>query len=115
MPFVAAAKNIMLDALTVTSASLHSDDPGGAGTANELAGGSPAYARKAVTFNAASAGARALSANVEFDAPAGSTVAYVGYWDSTTFRGSRSVTSEAFAGQGIYRLLASGTSLSLTD
>lgn len=50
--FTTTAKNTMLDALTVTHASLHSADPGATGT-NELAGGSPAYARKAVTVNAA--------------------------------------------------------------
>jgi hypothetical protein len=113
--FVEASKNTMLDALTVTQASLHSGDPGPAGLLAELSGGSPAYARKAVTFNAASAGSRALSANVEFDVAAASTVAWVGYWNGGTFLASDPVTSEAFAAQGIYRLLASGTTLGLTD
>ena len=113
--YVAAAKNTMLDALTVTQASLHSGDPGPTGAANELSGGSPAYARKAVTFNAASAGSRALNANVEFDVAGASTVTWVGYWNGGTFLGSDPVTSEAYSGQGIYRLLASGTTLSLTD
>ncbi|MEG6507190.1 phage tail fiber protein [Nitratidesulfovibrio sp. 1201_IL3209] len=47
------AKNAMLDAITVTKMSLHSGDPGAAGTSNEISGGSPAYARKDVTLGAA--------------------------------------------------------------
>lgn len=112
--FVTAAKNTMLDALTVTHASLHSADPGATGT-NELAGGSPAYARKAVTVNAAASSSRALNATVEFDVPAAATVAYVGWWNSSTFLGSDPVTNESYTGQGIYRLLAAGTTLSLAD
>lgn len=112
--FVAAAKNTMLDGLTVTHASLHSADPGGAGS-NELSGGSPAYARKVPTFNAAASSSRALNANLVFDVPAGSTVAWVGYWNSATWLGSDPVTSESFTGQGTYTLLASGTTLSLSD
>lgn len=112
--FVTAAKNTMLDALTVGTASLHTADPGATGT-NEVAGGSPAYARKAVTFNAAASASRALNANVEFDVPAGTTVTHVGYWNGGTFHGSDPVTNESYTGQGIYRLLASGTTLSLSD
>ncbi|MBU0967319.1 MAG: hypothetical protein KKA54_13170 [Proteobacteria bacterium] len=82
--FVNAAKNTMLDALTVAYASLHNGDPGATGT-NEVTGGSPAYARKAVTFNAAAAGARALNADVTFDVPA-CTVMYVGYLDGGNWR-----------------------------
>ena len=112
--FTTTAKNTMLDALTVTHASLHSADPGATGT-NELAGGSPAYARKAVTVNAAASASRALNATVEFDVPPASTVAYVGWWNSSTFQGSDPVPNESYAGQGIYRLLAAGTTLSLAD
>ena len=66
MPYEDSAKNRMLDSLAstetgnpITHGSLHTADPaatspkGGA----ETSGGSPAYARKAITFNAASAGA----------------------------------------------------------
>lgn len=113
--FSTSAKNTMLDGLTITYASLHSGDPGADGTANEISGGSPAYARKAVTFNAASSSSRALNADVTFDVPA-ATVAYVGYWsaEAGTFLGSDQVTSEVFAAQGQYKLLASGTTISLT-
>lgn len=111
--FSTAAKNTMLDALTITHASLHSADPGGTG-ANELTGGSPAYARKSPTFNAASGAARALNADLVFDVPA-STVAWVGYWNGATWLGSDPVTSEVFAAQGTYTVLASGTTLSVSD
>ena len=114
--FVEAAKNTMLDSLSITHASLHSDDPSTTG-ANEITGGSPAYARKAVTINAAAASSRALNADVTFDVPA-VTVKYVGYWSAITagtFHGSDPVTNEVFAAQGEYKLLASGTTLSISD
>jgi hypothetical protein len=114
--FSTSAKNSMLGGITPAQASLHSADPGALGTSNELAGGSPAYTRKNVTFNAASSASRALNADVTFDVPAGATVAYVGYWASgPTFLGSDQVTSESFASQGTYTLTASGTTLSLAD
>lgn len=115
MPFSTTAKNTMLDALSPSHVSLHDADPGASGT-NELSGGS--YARVAATFDAASSGARELNADVDVTAPAGSTVAYVGYWTALsggTFLGADPVTSEAFAAEGTYRVLASGTSLSITD
>lgn len=93
----------------VTHVSLHSADPGTNG-ANELTGGSPAYARKSVTWAAPSAGTISSSNAQVFDVAAGSTVAFAGYWDASTsgnFYGSRAVTSEVFAGQGTYTV-ASG-------
>ena len=106
----------MLDALTVTYMSLHSGDPGADGSANEISGGSPAYARKACTINAAASGSRALNADVTFDVPA-CTVAYVGYWTAVagTFIGSDPVTSEVFSAQGQYKVTATGTTLSISD
>lgn len=115
MPFTPSAKNTMLGAIAPSHVSLHSAAPGDTGI-NELSGGG--YARVAATFSAASGGARALSVDVDMTAPAGSTVAYVGYWTALsggTFLGYDAVTSEAFAAEGTYRVLASGTSLSLTD
>jgi hypothetical protein len=53
---------------------------------------------------------------VEFDVPAGATVAYVGYWAAgPTWLGSDQVTSETYAGQGTYTLLASGTTFTISD
>jgi hypothetical protein len=106
------AKNAMLDQLGTLAvfASLHTADPTSAGT-SEVSGGSPAYARKAVTWAAAASGSKATSNSPVFDVPAGTTVACVGLWSAAsggTFYGSFDVTDEVFAGQGTYTL-TSGT------
>ncbi len=111
--FTTAGKNARLDAVTVTEVSLHSADPGTTG-ANELTGGSPAYARLIPVFNAASVGSQALNADLTFDVPAAETVAYVGYWVGTVFDGSDIITAETFAAQGTFTVTAVGTSLSIT-
>lgn len=87
------------------SLSLHSADPGATGL-NELSGGSPAYARASVTLVAASGRAKTYSdGNETFNVPAGGRVAYVGYWISSTFKGSFPVASpQYFAAQGVYTL-----------
>lgn len=98
MPFTATANNQMLDALNGGSpssiigfASLHTAYSA-TGT-NELTGGSPAYARQAVTWSAASGSSKA-SASVAgaFNVPAAQTVAFVGLWSL--------VSSGTFAGMG---------------
>lgn len=110
---VNAGKNAMLDALGTAAAyaSLHTADPGTGGT-SEVTGGSPAYARKAITWAAASAGSKASSASLVFDVPASTTIAYIGYWSaatSGTFYGSRALSaSETFAAQGTYTIASGG-------
>jgi hypothetical protein len=52
--------------------------------ANEVTGGSPAYARKAATWAAASGRSKATSASMVFDVPASTTVRWVGFWDAVT-------------------------------
>lgn len=101
------AKNLMLDALggEIAFLSLHDDTP--TAGANELSGGSPAYARKAVVWNEAASGELDDSSNgIDFDVPAGSTVAFVGFWSAATdgtFYGYAELdTPEVFAGQGVY-------------
>jgi hypothetical protein len=84
MPFPTATKNAWLAGLDYSHISLHDDFPGTTG-ANELSGGSPAYARKAIVMNAPSGGSQALNAAVQFDVPAGSTVKWLGLWDDTDF------------------------------
>lgn len=113
MPYSTAGKNLMLDALRGTNptvalayASLHTADPGDTG-ANEVTGGTPAYARKAVTMGAASAGAIAATNQPVFDVPGGTTVTHVGFWSAVsggTFLGYADVTDEVFASQGTYTL-----------
>ena len=88
----------MLDALDggtpssiIAYASLHSAYSSSG--ANELTGGSPAYARQAVTWAAASGSSKAsASVAAAFDVPASSTVAFVGLWSAST--------SGTFAGMG---------------
>ncbi len=83
MPHTTTGRNNMLGAIGITYASLHSGLPGNTG-ANEISGGSPAYARKAVTFAAAAAGARAQTGSAAFDVPASTTVRFVAFWDALT-------------------------------
>lgn len=91
MPFVDSARNNMLDAATqgapslapITYASLHTADP--TAGSNEVTGGAPAYARKAVTFAAAASGAAVQNGtDPVFDVPASTTVLAVGYWTAIT-------------------------------
>jgi len=108
MPYSTLGKNAMLNALGALAvfASLHTADPGDNG-ANEVSGGSPAYIRKAITWNAAAAGAMDDSNAPVFDVPASTTVAYVGFWSAVTvgtFYGAADVTDEVFAAQGTYTL-----------
>lgn len=74
----------------------------------EISGGSPAYARKAIAFNAATLGSIDDSTAPAFDIPAGATVDGVGLYDQLaaggTLQAFDDLTSEAFAGQGTYTL-----------
>lgn len=92
-------------------ASLHSSNPGGTGTA-ELTGGSPAYARQALTWDAAASKVGAVTGGnlPTFDIPAGATAAYMGFWSAVsggTWRGSKSLAqSETYTGQGTLAVTA---------
>lgn len=91
MPFNDASKNVMLDALDetatqVTHIGVHTlTDPGTGTNANsgEAAGGSPAYARKAVTWGAAASGQKANTGALTFDLPAG-TYGFLTLWNAST-------------------------------
>ncbi len=84
-------KNAMLDSAvagapgTALFLGLHTT-LGSAGT--EVTGGSPAYARKAITWNAAATGSKDIAAAVTFDVPAGTIVA-VQLWSASTAGTSR--------------------------
>lgn len=82
-----ATANSMLDAITLDLCSLHSAYS--ASGANELTGGSPAYARRAITMGAAASRVRSASTQPVFDVPAAATVAFVGLWTNagSVFRG----------------------------
>lgn len=103
-----SGKNVMLDALGAVAvyASLHTADPGTTG-ASEATGGSPAYARKSITWNAAASGNLDNNANPTFDVPAG-TYTHFGLWSASTagtfYGGGALSASETFAAQGTYTL-----------
>jgi hypothetical protein len=114
------ARNIAADAVATlaTRIALHSDDPGGANSAsNEITGGSPAYARKPIAWNAASGGAAAQTADVVLDVPAATTVSWVSYWNTagTVRYAKKNVTDEVFGAQGTYTALAAGSTLDFND
>lgn len=116
MPWENNAKHTALDALgsAIGFLSLHTAAPNTSGS-NEATGGSPAYARKAATWSAASGGSKALSNSPVFDVPAG-TYTHVGWWSAATagtYYGSWDITDEVFAAQGTYTV-NSGSTLSLT-
>jgi hypothetical protein len=82
------------------------------GSGTELSGGS--YARQAVTWTAASGGLIRPTADLDFDVPGGATVAgWRGFTAATggTNHGGSAVTSETYAGDGTYRLLAAVTGI----
>ncbi len=101
----------------ITHMSLHTAYP--ATAANEVTGGSPAYARKAVTWETVagteSVGSLDMTNAPIFDVPGGVTVAAVGFWTALTagvLMAHADVTDEAFASQGAYT--ANDADLSIT-
>ena len=113
MALATTSLNYILDQLVaggkVGYASLHTGFP--ATAANELtATGSPAYARKAVTWGAAAGGVLTMNGtDPVFDVPAGATVEAVAFCSSGT-RGTSDinadydVTTETFGSQGTYTI-----------
>lgn len=114
------ARNVGVDAIAALAlrVAAHTGDPGAANAAdNEVSGGSPAYARKAIAWNAAAAGAATQNGNVVLDIPAGTTVSWLSLWNTagTVRYLKKDVTNEVFGAQGTYTVLASGSSLDLND
>ena len=123
MPLTVEARNYMLDqrfgsgASSGTYMSLHSGDPTttvATALANEIAGGSPAYARKQLNLNAAAAGAKSLAASAVFDIQAGDSFSHYGLWRvasagaAADFIGSGALTAAegAYGSQGTYTVTA---------
>ena len=118
------ARNNMLDCgirsqnptIGITYAALFTADPDGSlGTANEVTGGTPTYARKSITWATASGGSMSASNQPVFDVPASTTVSHVGFFSavtSGTYFGMADVTNETFGAQGTYTLTS--TTISLT-
>jgi len=102
--FTDFAKNFMLDALDtgVIYVSAHTATPGLTG-ANEVTGGTPAYARQLAGYNAASGGSMALTATETLDIPSGVTVSFLDIFDAVTagnFLGQVDIADEVFGSQG---------------
>src|SRR5690242_12374145 len=91
MPFNDAAKNVALDALDesvtqITHVAICTlSDPGTSTNmaAVEATGGSPAYARQAVTWGAAASGTKSNTGSLTFDVPAG-TYGFFGFFNAST-------------------------------
>jgi hypothetical protein len=91
MPFNTPAKNVMLDALDesvtqITHIAIFTlADPGTGTNANavEATGGTPAYARLAVTWGAAAAELKTNTNGMTFDLPAG-TYGFYGFFNAST-------------------------------
>ena len=81
----------------------------------EISGGSPAYARKAIAYNAPVGGIMDDSTNgAIFDVPAGAIVDYISYHSAVsagTLNGIDKVTQETFAAQGTYTVTDSDLDL----
>lgn len=111
MPVTDVEKNSIATKYGVDAAflSLHSADPSTTG-ANEISGGSPAYARQAPVWGSASGGV--VAATVTFDVPASTTVAFVGVWSAVTggtYLDKAAVTSQQFISQGQYLIRVTAT------
>ena len=113
MPYTPAAKAIMLSALGQMYFSVHTDDPGITG-ANEVSGGTPAYARAQATTLPIVNGLMSFSTPIYLDIPAGVTVKYVGIWDAATggtFLVSYLASPMVFSEQGTYEVAVAQLSL----
>jgi len=99
-----------------TYISLHTADPTYTGLVGEASGGSPAYARKAVAWNAPtfSAGTETItnSGAITFDVPAG-TYTFWGIWDALAgnFLMGGTCTSQVFSAQGQYQIAAAALTI----
>lgn len=82
--FTDTALNGALNAVALADVGLHSAWPGRDGSLAELTGGSPAYARKAITIGTASGKQRAATTQPVFDIPASTTVAWITGWTAAT-------------------------------
>ena len=82
MPLSDPAVNAAADAVTglITHLSLHT--AWSASGASEVTGGSPAYARQPVAWNAAATRVAANTDIETFDVPAGTDVAFIGGWSA---------------------------------
>jgi hypothetical protein len=92
-------------------AALFTADPGTTGTVvGEVTGGSPAYARKAISWGAPAAGV--VTGVVTFDVAAGTTITFGGVCSASTganLLDRAAVTSQTMATQATYALTITAT------
>lgn len=93
-----------------THASAHTADPAGTG-AGEVTGGSPAYARKPITWNAGAVDGVYTSDLIEFDIPAATTLTHVGAWTALTAGTylDKTTVAATFTSQGKFRVVLTYT------
>jgi len=114
MPYTVQGKNIMLNALGVTHVSLHTAAPTDAGL-NEVTGGT--YARQPIVYATSTIGIlddNGLTSPI--NVPAGTTVAYIGYWNALTagtFLGYDAITNEVYTNTGTLKVTDSKLDLNL--
>lgn len=97
MPLTDATKNTLLDGLPALATHLSLHTAYSITGANEVTGGTPAYARNLCAWSASSGGVLSLAGLELFDVPAG-TVMFVGLWSAITagtFRGMLPVKAVA--------------------
>lgn len=105
MAWSIAGRNARAEATAglIVEVSLHTDDPGADGTANEVSGGG--YSRQSPQFGSASDGTVGLTEPMEFSGPGETSVEYAGLWgDGGAFLGAvgRAGGDGAFNAAGEY-------------
>jgi len=93
-------------AAAATHAALFTTQPSGSTPGTEVTGGSPAYARKAISWSQGAVDGQ-VTAQVVFDVPSGVTVRGAGLYTAVTggtYLDGVTVTDQAFASQGTYTL-----------
>lgn len=87
MSSTTAVKNSMADhwASLGNTISAHTGDPGGSGTANEVAGGG--YSRQPTTWGSAASGT-VTGSQVTFTVSAGTNVTHLARWNGSTYLGT---------------------------
>lgn len=99
-----AMKNALAQAYKDTAlyGAIYTTAPG-ASAGTEPSGGSPAYARKSLTWSSPASGI--ITATATFDVPSGATIVGAGVHSAATagtYYDGGSVSSQAFASQGTY-------------
>lgn len=99
-----ATRNAMLNTITLTHVSLHTDEPGFDGTVGELD-----VPRGVVVFSAASGGRIYLIDNVSISITEPVIITYIGYWNGATFVMSQPITAQDIATPSNFVLQATTT------